>query len=398
VPSEWALPRIPLPDNAGEFLELSVQFHDYLNRVKSLVPVPNYGWYPYNSLAILPDIADLLRDDFPEIANVLRSAVALDIGGADGDFAVLLDHFGVTTDAVDYSETNLNRLEGLRTLTRALDANVQIADLNLDGRFSLPRDEYGMAIFLGILYHLKNPFYILEELANKAAYCILSTRVAEFTHGTRLPIGAEPVAYLLNSREINDDPTNYWIFSPAGLFRLLDRSGWFVRAQVRRGPVETSDPVAPDADDRIFLLLKSRRRYANVHARPLDGWHPVEEDAWRWTAKRFAIEAVLPQGGATREFTLQFMLPDSQVLAGKEVTVTCNIAGETAGSLTCGQSGAIEFRGTFPPSVANGAAVTLEFTVEGSLQSENDPREFGILIPLLGSSQCSTTRLPLWVS
>lgn len=398
VPGEYALPRIALPDNADDFLSQSVAFHVHLNRIKSLVPVRDFGWYPYNSLAALPEFVELLRDDYSEVVNVLRSEAALELGGADGDFAVLLDHFGVTTDAVDCSETNYNRMHGLRTLTQALGAEIQIADLDLDGRFSLPREEYGLVIFLGTLYHLKNPFYILEELAKRAAYCILSTRIAQVTYGTGLPIAAEPLAYFLNARETNDDQTNYWIFSRTALFRLFERTGWFPRAHFLRGCMENADPVAPDADQRIFLLLKSRRRYANVHARPLQGWHPAEEDSWRWTAKRFAIEVVLPHGGVTREFALKFLVADAIIQASGEIKIGCHIAGQSAGSMTFDQAGITEFRGILPPCASDDPVVTLEFTVENSYQSDKDPRELGVLVPLLSSAHSATTRLPFWVS
>src|SRR5208283_1798596 len=101
--------------------------------------------------------------DLPEVAKLLRTEVALDLGCGDGDFAALFDHLGVTTDAVDHAESNFNQMRGLRALTEVLSADIRIADLDLDGRFCFPREEYGLVFFLGTLYHLKNPFYILEE-------------------------------------------------------------------------------------------------------------------------------------------------------------------------------------------------------------------------------------------
>ena len=36
------------------------------------------------------------------------------------------------------------------------------------------------------------------------------------------------IAYLLSPNELNNDSTNYWIFTVAGLKRLVDRAGWNV--------------------------------------------------------------------------------------------------------------------------------------------------------------------------
>ena len=81
-----------------------------------------------------------------------------------------------------------------------------------------------MAVLLGVLYHLRNPFYALEELASRASYCLLSTRVARrFPDGSVMP-GGVPLAYLLGERELNADETNYFIFSEPGLRTLLQRT------------------------------------------------------------------------------------------------------------------------------------------------------------------------------
>ena len=119
----------------------------------------------------------------------------------------------------------------MKLLARELSSPAGVHDLNLDGQFTLPHPDYGLALFLGILYHLKNPFYVLETLAAYADWCILSTRIAQVTPSKRTRIEEEPVAYLLAPRESNNDPTNYWIFSFAGLLTLLERTGWIVMGQ-----------------------------------------------------------------------------------------------------------------------------------------------------------------------
>lgn len=118
--------------------------------------------------------------------------------------------------------------------------------------------QYGLTLFLGTLYHLKNPFTVLERLARHARYCLLSTRVASWSPDRTVELARVPVAYLVGPHECNGDTTNYWIFSPKGLIQLTERSGWRVLASMNTGATQ-SDPAAQEADERQFLLLESLR-------------------------------------------------------------------------------------------------------------------------------------------
>ena len=63
-----------------------------------------------------------------------------------------------------------------------------------------------------------------------------------------------------------------------------------------------SDPVRVDADERMYLLLKSRVRFPDLEVQPLRGWFEVEEDSGRWTAKQFSLEVTLPKETPLSEF------------------------------------------------------------------------------------------------
>ena len=127
----------------------------------------------------------------------------------------------------------------------------------LDSQFELPRDQYGLVFMLGILYHLQNPFYILRELSRRADHCLLSTRVIRVAGPERTPVADLPLAYLVGPDETNNDPSNYWMLSPAGLERLVCRADWQVLESDSSGDVVSSDPSSPDHDERMFMLLKS---------------------------------------------------------------------------------------------------------------------------------------------
>src|SRR5207248_2656499 len=95
-------------------------------------------------------------------------------------------------------------------------------------QFRLPDVDFGLIFFLGILYHLKNPYFALEQLAKRTTHCLISTRVVQYLPDRRTRVSGGALAYLVDERECNDDPTNFWMFTEKGLRRILARTGWDV--------------------------------------------------------------------------------------------------------------------------------------------------------------------------
>ncbi len=222
-------------------------------------------WYPYDILANLVHVDRMLSGENRDLDRLAQNLPVADIGAADGDLAFALEDLaGWQFDIVDTAATNMNGLRGARALRDHLGSRVEIYDIDLDRQFALPRERYGLVFLLGILYHLQNPYYALRELASRATYCLLSTKVARFAGPARTPIGDLPVGYLVAPHETNNDPTNYWILSPAGLERLVARAGWSVVDRANVGNTVASDPATPENDERMFLLLSSRHSRAQV--------------------------------------------------------------------------------------------------------------------------------------
>lgn len=216
-----------------------------------------FAWYPYDSFANLFPFERLRRQAGLPLAEMAAGRPLLDLGTADGALALLFESLGYGVHACDHAGTNINRMEGVRRVAAVLGSRVEIEDADLDGGWT-PRREYGLVLFLGTLYHLKNPFAVLERLSEHARYCFLSTRVAGWSPDRGVELGGVPVAYLLAPGECNEDATNYWVFSPPGLLRLAERCGWRVLASLRTG-AHDSDPVSAAGDARQFLLLESSR-------------------------------------------------------------------------------------------------------------------------------------------
>jgi tRNA (mo5U34)-methyltransferase len=219
----------------------------------------DFEWYPYDILGNVVHLGSLLTGENRDLGRLTGGLPVADIGAADGDLAFVLEHAaGWQMDIVDNPATNHNDLRAARALATQLDSRAEVHDIDLDTQFRLPRDRYGLVLLLGILYHLQNPFYALRELSRHSEHLLLSTRVARFAGPDETPIADLPVAYLVGALETNADPTNYWMFSPAGLRLLVDRAGWEILDENNVGDTATSDPSSMDRDERMFMLLRSK--------------------------------------------------------------------------------------------------------------------------------------------
>lgn len=220
-------------------------------------------WYPYGSLDNFHLLDLTLQGRDRDVLRQAQGDAIVDVGAADGETSLFLASQGYAVDVVDYGPTNLNGCRGVRALNQHLGAGMGIHELDLDAQFALPRERYAVCLLLGILYHLKNPFYVLEALARRCQSVLLSTRIARFDRPAgsdgALDLDQAPLAYLLAPDECNGDATNYWIFSEPGLRRLLDRCGWDVGSFRSFGAIGNSDPATPEGDERAFCLARSRR-------------------------------------------------------------------------------------------------------------------------------------------
>jgi hypothetical protein len=262
--------------------ELAVATEQRLWEIK-LAHHPKSFWYPYATLRNVPVLEKLSIAAGLNLLEVCRGPCGkvADIGGADGDLAFFLERQGLTVDVIDNEYTNFNRLAGAQTLKEALNSSVAIRSVDLDSQFSFGAQQYDVVFFLGTLYHLKNPFFLLENLARVTKYCFVSTRIAKQTADGQ-PLSPYPVAYLLGPRECNNDATNFWIFSEHGLKRLIDRTGWKLLSYFTIGDTISSTPADLDHDERAFCLLEKRASTLSADPNPVPTSEAVGKTVISW--------------------------------------------------------------------------------------------------------------------
>ena len=362
----------------SQLVDLGFAFKQRLDALKAEL-APTFDWYPYDSLSNLVHLDHLLTGGRRQVLELLGSRPVLDLCCADGELAFFLESAGCQVDAVDHPTGNYNSMEGVMALREALGSQAGISQVDLNQPFMLPKNRYGAIFFLGALYHVKNPFHVMETLARHTEYCFLSTRIANTLPGGAR-IETEPVAYLAGRDEVNADDSNYWIFSRAGLERLLERTHWTVLDIATMGATDHSNPVEAHRDERAFVLARSS--YGSTEVRRLDGWHAPEDTGWRWTKRRFSAEFTL--AGATRRLqpTVYLYLAPALFHGRETVTVTAAIEGQRQAQ-AYGAPGrhlfSCEFRGEFAAGEHR-----LEFSLDAVLEPEpGDQRERALIVASL---------------
>lgn len=257
------------PVLVNELGEQARSFDRELGAQKQRAAPAEFEWYPYGTLDNFVHLDRLLTGENRRLLDLAGGLPMADIGAADGDMAFFLESLGYHVDAVDYPPTNFNSCRGIRLLKQVRNSDIGLLEVDLDRYFELPSQRYGLAFFLGILYHLKNPFNAVESLARVSAHAVISTRitrynVAEDARGSyglnhvRADMSDIPVAYLVDSYETNNDASNFWMFTESGLRRLFDRCGWDVLDFTSVGDTLNSDPASTQGDERAFCLVRSR--------------------------------------------------------------------------------------------------------------------------------------------
>jgi tRNA (mo5U34)-methyltransferase len=379
-----------LPRSAQEIIDSRSEFSKLLVAAKK-EPLPSpQTWYPYDSMASIDHLAPFFRRHFPDFERAFQSGPVIDLGCGDGDIPLFFANLGCDVAAADNPPNNHNWMTGVRALRERLNLPMQIFEVNADTATELPGGPYGLAISLGVLYHLKNPYQALETLAKQARYCMLSSRVADVTK-SGVPIKDEPLAYLLDHRETNNDPTNQWIFSPAGLERLAKRCGWRIIDRLRAGCTEYSNPTDQDKDARMFVFMQSQRLSAPATIRLLDGWTDQTSFQWAWTLKRFSFEVTLLDSLRPPKFWLQFNVPDDMA-AASPVQLSCTINGEPVTTQTYSGPSEHIFEADLPSSVDCTKPIHFEFAVHHSFKC-SDPRDLGVVMPFTGAIRGTSSKI-----
>jgi tRNA (mo5U34)-methyltransferase len=168
----------------------------------------------------------------------------LDVGTRDGFFAFACERAGarevVALDHVDPDVT------GFEVARRILGSKVEYARENI---YQISREKYGsfdLILFLGVLYHLRDPLLALDRLRSVSdGRMVVESLVCDtrfftgFEQTTTLEaiapaLASIPIAQFLPSGRFHSDPTNKWVPNLTGLIALVEDAGFLVQRSALR--------------------------------------------------------------------------------------------------------------------------------------------------------------------
>jgi 2-polyprenyl-3-methyl-5-hydroxy-6-metoxy-1,4-benzoquinol methylase len=362
----------------GDLGSAAARFRTRLDRVKAENQAPGLSWYPYDSFSLFPVLFPMLREERRDLLGLAGAAPLLDLGCGDGDLSFFFESLGCPVVAIDNWNPNFNQTRGFQALHRALASSVEFRMHDLDAGPDLSGRTFGLALCLGVLYHLKNPYGFLEALARHARHCLLSTRIAQVTPRGK-SMSEEPLAYLVAPMETNQDASNYWIFSEAGLVQLLDRTGWELCDYTTTGCTKRSDPVRRERDQRAFCLIRSRLADPWTEFELDGGWHELEEASWRWTQRVFRVRLkVTAQARVALRF--RFRVPEAVGNAILPVRLHATVGQERLPACVYDSPGEHVYEQCWPAAAGSGV-VPIRFELDRALAPTGaDRRELGVQV------------------
>jgi hypothetical protein len=160
---------------------------------------------------------------------------------------------------------------------------------------------------------------------------------------------------------------------------VLLGSALLLTSACQRGERPGSD--ATDETGRTFSSVVYTAD-PNVASQLLEGFHQVEQNAWRWTARRFLVALHPPSGssGAGGVLELKFSLPEPLIDRTGGVTIQARVGATPLAPQTYTSAGDHIFRQDVPAAALKGDAVVVEFTLDKFLHAGAlDQRELGIV-------------------
>jgi tRNA (mo5U34)-methyltransferase len=173
----------------------------------------------------------LSRLDLPES---LHNRTVLDIGAWDGFFSFECERRGATrvvaSDYYSWRGDGWGTKAGFEFARDVLGSRVEDVEIDV---MDLSPDRVGtfdVVLFLGVLYHLRNPLLALERVASVTRDLLIVETVVDMVGFDRPALAFYP------NRELNGDPTNWWGPNPAAVAGMLRSVGFSDVRQVTPTP------------------------------------------------------------------------------------------------------------------------------------------------------------------
>jgi hypothetical protein len=115
----------------------------------------------------------------------------------------------------------------------------------------------------------------------------------------------------------------------------------------------------------------------------VSGFYGIEQNAWRWTGRRFSLVLRPPSGASQKGATLQLRLtvPPVVIEKLKTIALSATIGGSTLPPETYTQAGNYTYTREVAPALLAGESVRVDFQLDKSIPpSGADLRDLGVVV------------------
>jgi tRNA (mo5U34)-methyltransferase len=174
------------------------------------------------------------------LADSVRDKSVLDIGAWDGFFSFEAERRGaarvVATDHFCWSGEGWGTRQGFDYVHAQRRSRVESIDVDVNDLPKIGIGQFDTVLFLGVFYHLKDPYAGLEAAAKMCTEHLVVETVTAL-HGETLP-----AMRLFPPGELDGDPTNFWAPNLPALQVMLTNFG-FKRIDFVASPVSEKHPL-----------------------------------------------------------------------------------------------------------------------------------------------------------
>ena len=157
----------------------------------------------------------------------------LDIGAWDGYFSFEAERRGarrvLATDHFCWSGPGWGTKAGFDYAHKKLGSKVESLGIDVPQISPQSVGSFDVVLFLGVLYHVKDPFASLEQVASVTGEMMVVETESAFD-----PF-PWPLMRFYEGAELNNDPTNFWAPNKACLEAMFRELG-FKRTEIKRHP------------------------------------------------------------------------------------------------------------------------------------------------------------------
>jgi len=189
----------------------------------------------------------------------------LDIGALDGFFSFEAERRGaarvLATDHFCWSHPGWGTRDGFNFMYRQLDSQVESLHVDLLALDHAVLGQFDILLFLGVLYHVKDPYSCLVAAAGMCSNHLIVETVTAF------PLETLPAMLLYKPGELGGDPTNFWSPNVPALEVILESFG-FSNVKAMPSPVSLGRPFKQGCG----LQLRSKGSQAATHRIIIHAW------------------------------------------------------------------------------------------------------------------------------